>query len=72
MVRGASVTGGIKIKKMLGLEAGQLLLVQQKGIVDICEHEQRENSHEWLYLHMDITENLVTVPAANKLDYIAI
>ena len=53
---------------MLRLEAGHLLLVWQKLIVVMPEHDPQEISHEWLCLHMEVPEHLVTAPAANNLD----
>ena len=72
MRRGASGTDGRKRKKMLRLEAGHLLLVWQKVIVAMHEHEPREIPHEWLCLYMEIPEHLVVVPAANHTDDVVI
>ena len=72
MGRGASGTGGRKEIKMLRLESGHLLLVHQKGIAAMHEHETQEIPHEWLCLHMEVPENIVAAPAANNLDDVTV
>ena len=34
----------------------------------MCEHDPQEIPHEWLCLHMEVTEHLVVEPADNQLD----
>ena len=65
MGRGASRTVGRKRKKMLRLEAGHFLLVRQKVIVAMHEHETREVPHEWLLLHVEVPDHIRTASAAN-------
>ena len=62
----------VKIKKMLRLKAGHLLLVRQKGIVAMLEHEPREVPHEWICLHVEVPENIVAEPEANQLEGTAV
>ena len=57
--------------KNLGLEAGRLL-VWQKGIVAMCEHDPGEAPHEWLSLNLEVPDHIVTAPASNQLDDVAV
>ena len=52
---------------MLGLEAG-LLLVRQKWIFAINEHELVEVPHECFLLHVEVPKHIVSAPAANQID----
>ena len=56
---------------MLELESGRLL-VRQKGIVAMHEHDLGELPHEWFYLHMEVPEHLVAAPEANQIDDFAV
>ena len=56
---------------MLGLDSVHLLLVLQKVIVDMHDHETGEVPHEWFCLHLDVPDNIVTAPASNQLNYVA-
>ena len=47
-------------------------MVCQKGIVAMQEHELQEIPHEWLYLYMGITENLIAVSEANQFDDVSV
>ena len=55
---------------MLRLEAGDLLLVQQKVIVFM--HDMQEVTCEWLCLHVEAPETIVAVPVANHIDDVAV
>ena len=63
---------GGKEGKMLILEAGHLLLVQQKGIVYMHDHDTQKINHEWLCLRMEVPKHLVAVPVANQLDDVTV
>ena len=72
MGRGASVTGGIKRKKILILKAGHLLLVWKKGIVAMREHDPREVPHEWFCLNVEVPGHRIAAPAANQVNDVAV
>ena len=36
------------------------------------EHEPWEISHEWLWLHMEVPEHLITEPLSNQIDDVAV
>ena len=38
----------------------------------MCEHEPREISREWLFLYMEVPENLVAAPLNNQIDGVAV
>ena len=54
------------------LGAGHPLLVLQKGIAAMHDHELRKISHEWICLHMEVPENIFAAPAANQIDDVSV
>ena len=53
--------------KMLGLESGSLM-VHQKGIFFMCDHDPGEVPRECLCLNLVVPGHLVSVQATNELD----
>ena len=57
---------------MLILEAGHLLLVGQRVIVEMYDNDSLGVPHVCICLHIDVPEHLVASPAANTIYDVAV